>query len=135
MSEEQDKQGDEFSVKDKRRFTEEGEAREGVPEEEPGADEQIIGEGPAARRGGHALPELDFTTFILSLSSSAMMQMGETALPGGGTVQKDLALAKQSIDILDILQEKTRGNLTRDEEQLLQEMLYSLRISFVKAAG
>lgn len=134
MSEEQDKQSDGFSVKDKRRFTEDGEAKEGLPEQEPGAGEQIIGEGPAGSRE-QALPELDFSTFILSLSSSAMMQMGETNLPGGGTVQKDLALAKQSIDILDILQEKTRGNLTKDEEQILQEMLYSLRISFVKAAG
>ncbi len=131
MSEEQEKQGDGFSVKDKRRFTEEGEAREGAEEEQQAA-EQIIGEDAA---GPHELPEMDFSTFLISLSSSAMMHMGETGLPGGGTVKKDLALAQQSIDILDILRVKTEGNLSADEQQLLQELLYSLRIAFVKAAG
>lgn len=124
MSDDQEKKGDGFSVEDRRRFTEGGEPIEDVADEEPWAQ---VGPGE--------LPRMDFSTFIISLSSSAMAHLGETELPGGGTVKKDLVLAKQSIDILDILQEKTRGNLSRDEEQILQEMLYSLRIAFVKATG
>ena len=127
MSEEREKQGDGFSVKDKRRFTEGGEPQEGVGDAEPAGREPMV--------GGNGLPDMDFSTFILSLSSSAMMHMGELGLPGGGTVKKDLALAQQSIDILDILKEKTRGNLSVDEEQLLHELLYSTRLAFVKAAG
>lgn len=132
MSEEQDKQGNGFQVKDRRRFNEDGEARAGAPEQ-GAAPEPIVGEGGV--RGGENLPEMDFSTFVLSLSSSAMMHMGDTELPGGGTVKTDLALAKQSIDILEILQEKTKGNLTSDEEKILQELLYTLRVSFVNATG
>lgn len=131
MSEDQEKRDDGFTVKDRRRFTEGGEAREGAPEQGHDAGEPIVGEAG----GPGDLPRMDFSTFVLSLASSAMAHLGETELPGGGTVMKDLALAKQSIDILDILQEKTRGNLDRDEEQILQEMLYSLRIAFVKATA
>ena len=85
--------------------------------------------------GGEDLPKMDFATFVLSLSSSAMMHMGETELPGGGTVKTDLPLAQQSIDILEILQEKTKGNLTEDEANILQELLYTLRVTYVNAAG
>jgi hypothetical protein len=126
MSEEQDKQGDQFQVKDRRRFNDRGEAKADAPEQ-GAAHEPIV--------GGDDLPEMDFSTFVLSLSSSAMMHMGETELPGGGTVKTDLALAKQSIDILEILQEKTKGNLSEDEAGILQELLYTLRVTYVNATG
>ena len=131
MSEEQEKQGDQFQVKDRRRFNEAGEAKADAPEQ-GAAHEPIVGENTP---GGGDLPEMDFSTFVLSLSSSAMMHMGETELPGGGTVKKDLDLAKQSIDILEILQEKTKGNLTEDEAGILQELLYTLRVTYVNATG
>ncbi len=77
-------------------------------------------------------PIIDFNTFILSLSTSALMHLGK--LPG---VEDDspvnLAHAKQSIDCIALLEEKTRGNLTGEEERLISEVLYDLRLRFVAA--
>lgn len=135
MSEDQkqQEQGEEpgFSVKDRRRFTGEGEERDDVIEEPAAGGEPIIGE---SRGQPQPMPEMDFSTFVLSLSQSAMIHMGETELPGG-IMKKDLVLAKQSIDILDMLEQKTKGNLTAEEQELLREMLYSIRMAFVKAMG
>ena len=78
-----------------------------------------------------AAPAIDFNTFILSLSTSALMHLGE--LPEMKEAEKNLALAKQSIDCLALLEEKTKGNLTGEEERLLSEILYDLRMRFVAA--
>lgn len=80
-----------------------------------------------------ALPALDFSTFVLSLASSAAVHLGLVPGPDGGEPKKDLALAKQTIDILGILQEKTRGNLDEGEDKLLQSVLYDLRVQYVDA--
>lgn len=79
-----------------------------------------------------ALPEIDFSTFVLSLGSSALMHLGEIEDPGGNNV-RDLALAKQTIDIIAMLQEKTKGNLDAAEEHLLKSLLYDLRVKYVDA--
>ena len=79
-----------------------------------------------------ASPTIDFNTFILSLSTSALMCLGK--LPDAeeeATV--NLAHAKQSIDCIALLEEKTRGNLTGEEERLISEVLYDLRLRFVAA--
>lgn len=77
-------------------------------------------------------PGIDFNTFILSLSTSALMHLGK--LPGGeGDSTVNLAHAKQSIDCIAMLEEKTKGNLTGEEERLLSEVLYDLRLRFVAA--
>ena len=79
-----------------------------------------------------APPSIDFNTFILSLSTSALMHLGK--LPGGeGDSTVNLAHAKQSIDCIALLEEKTRGNLTGEEERLVTEVLYDLRLRFVAA--
>lgn len=83
----------------------------------------------------HPLPGLDFSTFIISLSTSAMMHLGETPLPGGGSIKTDLPLAQQTIDILAMLGDKTKGNLTDDEAKLLKQLLYDLRLRYVAATG
>ena len=80
------------------------------------------------------LPEIDFATFLLSLGSSALVCLGEMPAPGDEKVELDLPLAKQTIDILGMLEEKTRGNLTPAEENLLKGLLYDLRIKYVDAA-
>ncbi len=83
-------------------------------------------------------PTLDFATFILSLSHSALVHLGEAPHPDGEAPAKDLALARQTIDMLGLLEEKTRGNLTGDEERLLSQILYDLRMRFLelsKASG
>jgi hypothetical protein len=82
---------------------------------------------------GEALGPLDFATFILSLGSSAMVQLGRIPGPGGSTPPVDLPAAKQIIDILGVLEEKTRGNLDESEEKLLQTLLYDLRVQYVDA--
>jgi len=80
-----------------------------------------------------APPSIDFNTFILSLSTSALMNLGK--LPGAEEVSTvNLAHAKQSIDCIALLEEKTRGNLTGEEERLVTEVLYDLRLRFVAAA-
>jgi hypothetical protein len=76
---------------------------------------------------------IDFTTFVLSLSSAAFMGLGLVARPGTSTKQVDLELAKQNIDLLQLLKEKTKNNLTTDEENLLDSLLFETRMHFVKA--
>jgi hypothetical protein len=82
--------------------------------------------------GDDVLPHVDFSTFILSLSHSALMHLGEAPSPETGKLEQDLALARQTIDLLGMLEEKTRGNLAGDEERLLAQILYDLRIRYVE---
>jgi hypothetical protein len=126
-------QGDDkgFKVVDRRVGVEESkeEAKEG-PVQGPGW-EMREEEG---QRKGSALPPMDFTAFCLSLASSAMIHLGLAEHPESGKSQKDLPLAKQTIDILDLLEKKTRGNLTEDESKLLGTLLYDLRMRFLDAS-
>jgi hypothetical protein len=80
-----------------------------------------------------ALPALDFSTYMLSIASSAMISLGQLAGPNGEVEPADLEQAKQLIDILGLLEDKTRGNLDQAEERLLQSLLYDLRVAFVDA--
>ncbi len=78
------------------------------------------------------LPALNFATFIFSLNSSALVQLAMLEDPMTGEKTKNLPLAKQTIDILSMLEEKTRGNLDADEAAMLKNILYDLRILYVK---
>lgn len=78
------------------------------------------------------LPHVDFSTFILSLSHSALMHLGEAPDPETGQIGKNLALARQTIDLIAVLEEKTKGNLTGDEERLIGQILFDLRMRFVE---
>ena len=78
------------------------------------------------------LPQIHFTTFILSLNSSALVHIGAEKDPTTGMISKNLPLAKQTIDILGMLAEKTNGNLDPDEKRLLTNVLYELRLLYVK---
>lgn len=95
-----------------------------------GAKQGKKGGADASRAG---IPELDFSTFILSLIGTAYVHLGDAPDPDGPS-GRDLALARQDIDLLGILQEKTKGNLTGDEERLLDQALYDLRIRFVEVS-
>ena len=77
----------------------------------------------------------DFASFLLSLGSSALVHLGELEHPEHPGLHKNLPLAKQSLDILAMLQDKTRGNLTAEEDQLLEQLLYELRMKYVAARG
>ncbi len=87
------------------------------------------------KRTGSPLPAINFATFIFSLNSSALVQLGMMDDPLSGKKTKDLAMAKQTIDILSMLEEKTRGNLDKDEAAMLKNILYDLRIHYVKETG
>jgi len=76
-------------------------------------------------------PQIDFYTFCLSLGSSAFMHLGDAPHPEYGEPATNLLLAKQSIDILAMLQEKTKGNLTAEEEKFLDNLLVDLKLRYV----
>ena len=79
------------------------------------------------------IPEIDFGTFVMSLASSVLVHLGELEHPDSRSRQANLPLAKQTIDILGMLREKTRGNLTQEEAQVLDNLLYDLRMKYVDA--
>jgi hypothetical protein len=79
-----------------------------------------------------ALPEISFSTFILSLNSSALVHLGLETDPSTGERSANLPLAKQTIDILAMLADKTSGNLSDDERRLLTNIVYELRLMYVK---
>lgn len=76
---------------------------------------------------------LDFSTFVLSLGTSALVQLGEAPIPGGQQMEKDVEGARQTIDILAMLEAKTEGNLSEQEASLLRNLLTDLRLRFVRA--
>jgi hypothetical protein len=80
------------------------------------------------------LPEVNFTSLIFSLSSSALFHFGEIPDPNTGEKKQDLPLAKHAIDTISMLQEKTQGNLTEEEQKFLDSVLTDLKWRFVKAA-
>lgn len=131
-----------FSVKDRRMFSgEEGEKQEKEVKPEAGANENATQPPPRPEPAAEAdadlledmpLPEVNFPTFILSLNASALMHLGAMEDPETGRPSKNLPMAKQTIDILSMLEEKTRGNLTKEEENMLKNILYDLRIAFVR---
>jgi hypothetical protein len=80
-------------------------------------------------------PELSFTAFVLSLASTAAIHFGDLADPvSGERAEPNLEGARQMIEILGLLEQKTRGNLTADERQVLEQVLYELRLRFVDAS-
>jgi hypothetical protein len=127
-----------FKVADRRLFTEDGELREDVPHDSAG--EKKIEEVFTDLSGKEKAPPdrevpMSFQTLVLSFSTTAMLQLGILANPATGKSEKDLPGAKQSIDILEILKEKTKGNLTSDEAQLLEASLYDLKMSYLTVSN
>jgi Domain of unknown function (DUF1844) len=128
-SEEQEKG---FVIRDKRFSAPKDEKGESEVKEEPKA-EGTPNQDTSAQQG--PLPEIDFTNFILSLSTSALIQLGEIQDPFTQKSEKNLPLAKQTIDLIGMLKEKTKGNLSPEEEKVIEYILYDLRMRYVKAAG
>lgn len=80
-----------------------------------------------------ALPKIDFSSFILSLYSSGLVQLGKVEDPSTGKKSVNLELAKHSIDMVAMLEEKTKGNLNEEESNLLKALLSELRLAYVEA--
>jgi hypothetical protein len=87
-----------------------------------------------SRRGDTELPELDFTTVVMSILGSAYVHLGDAPDPEEARKEPNLLLAQQDIQMLALLQEKTRGNLTGEEERVLSQGLYDLRMRFVEVS-
>jgi hypothetical protein len=127
-----------FIIKDRRIFAKGGEDQETKEEKAKPEHEQLkdkTSNGEAARekeRTDYQFPEINFATFIFSLNHSVLVHLGVTEDPVTGKQEKNLPLAKQTIDIMGMLEEKTRGNLTTDEEKMLKNMLYDLRMIYIK---
>jgi hypothetical protein len=77
------------------------------------------------------LPTLDFSTFVLGIIGSAYTHLGDAPGPDGQP-ERDLVLARQDIDLLGLLEEKTKGNLTGEEERLMEQALCDLRMRYVE---
>jgi len=131
MSEEEI-EGQGFTIKDKRTFDTKGDTKDESEKTEIKKDEGKE-KTKEEKKDSTPLPEINFSSFLLSLSSSVLLHLGEIADPQSGEKKKDLVLAKQSIDIINLLKDKTKGNLTQEEEKLLEHLLYDLRMRFVKA--
>jgi len=151
--EEKDKEAKGFIIKDKRHFFQQegerspdeeekgkkpevdearlrGEEREKETEKKEEKEETKEGqkrEGP--------LPEVTFSNFVFSLTTQALIQLGEIQDPESKKSLKNLPFAKQTIDLIGILKDKTRGNLTKEEEALIDSALYDLKMRYVKASG
>jgi hypothetical protein len=82
------------------------------------------------------MSDLSFTAFVLSLASTAAIHFGDLTDPAAGQkTEANLEGAKQMIDILTLVEEKTRGNLTAEERQIIEQVLYELRLRYVEASG
>jgi len=126
----QDENG--FVIKDRRSFDEKGDPKQDSKDEEvrerpeEGLPKDNAGTPPP-------LPEVNFTSLIFSLSSSALMHTGEIADPQTGEKKKDLLLAKHAIDTISMLKEKTEGNLSEEEQKFIESVLMDLKWRYVKA--
>lgn len=93
------------------------------------------GDAQTGRSDEEMLYEFGFSTFILSLSTSALVHLGELPDPMTNKKEVNLQLAKQTISIIEMLKEKTRGNLSGEEEKLMNNVLYDVRLKYIRASG
>lgn len=132
------KEPSEFKVVDRRSFTPEGSRREEVPTEHtrseppPPSPSAPRPEVVEERQEEIAEEASGFETLVSYLSTTAMFQLGLIAGPGGERIPPDMVNAQRTIDLLQVLQEKTAGNLTPQETSLLDDVLYELRMTFVE---
>jgi hypothetical protein len=127
-----------YKVEDRRFLHKSEEEKAKIKEEEAArqagaaAAEEAFKKSSRENAGEMPMPEITFASFLISLSSSAFIHLGDIPDPVTGETKKDLPLAKQTIDLLGLLREKTRNNLQEDEEKLFDHLLYDLRMRFVK---
>ncbi len=123
-----------FTISDKRHFTSEGEVRKETPGQaaqepvQPGAD---AGAQAQDERPADVEERIDFPSYVLTYYTQGLVLLGEVPNPYTNKKEENLDAARHTIDILTLLQEKTRGNLDREEQQLLDSVLYELRMKFM----
>jgi len=132
-----------FVIKDKRIFDESGDVRKEtktLTQEKPLETKAEKAQQPPVEESQEPpteeyLPEMNFANFVLSLSTTAMYHFGDFPDPVSRKAEKNLIAAKQTIDILGLLQTKTEGNLDENEKSLLDGLLFELRMRYVKEKG
>ena len=125
-----DNQKSGFVIRDKR-----GQSREDPEPLEETVSSATTASSPSHSKSSHEDPLLSFSTFVLSLGTSALMLMGEQLSPENPVLPVNLPQAKEIIDILRILEEKTKSNLTEEETSVLHDMLYTLQMKYVELAS
>lgn len=149
----------EFKVVDRRRFSAEGESKTAGEKPEnaqaitQAAQSELVGKNfdksveknkDVAPESGQrqsqtslnqGVPPLDFSSFVVSLATQGFVMLGEMPNPETGLLAVNLEAARQTVDILGILEQKTKGNLSAEEQRLLSEILASLRLAFVNKVG
>lgn len=134
MSKEQDAQ--DFRVTDKRTFREDGEVQTRPPEAKPDESKSGAFDSEGTKASGREEPSLaethiDFPSYVLSYYTQGLVLLGEVANPYTSKKEDDLDGARHTIDILTMLEGKTKGNLNSEEEQLLESVLYELRMKYM----
>lgn len=120
-----------FVVRDRRGGSSDAAAKPSGQSESP---KPVASADPGAAQEAPAFP-VTFSSFVISLGSSSLMLMGEKLDPQQQTVPVNLPQAKEIIDLLSVLEEKTKGNLTSEEQTVLRDMLYALRMKFVSLSS
>lgn len=126
-----------FVIKDRRAFDSEGRVKEQEAQARGTSETSSTGRGETSKKAGRdstPLPEVNFASLIFSLSSSALLHLGEIADPQSGKNVLDLPMAKHAIDTIAMLKDKTKGNLTEEERKFTETVLTDLRWRYVKAA-
>jgi len=126
MTKEQEEQG--FRITDKRGFREDGEMR--APDVSADAPSSSA-EKPATEQDVPPRPPIDFPSYLLSYYTQGLVLLGEVPNPYTNKKEEDIEAARHTIDILTMLEQKTKGNLTKEEQQLLETVLYELRMKFM----
>jgi hypothetical protein len=142
MSEDNDEKG--FVIKDKRIFDETGDVKDDEAKDKPKEEtmekpdisekeetSQKPEETGTPREESQPFPEINFAGFIFSLHTSALLHFGDFPDPVSNEKSRNLPAAKQTIEILDMMKDKTRGNLDENEEKLLDGILYELKMRYV----
>jgi hypothetical protein len=133
----EEEQDQDFKVTDKRLFSEDGQPRENVAEQTQNRREPE--KATASQQGGTPFTEpppgtgarIDFPSYILSYYTQSLVLLGEVPNPYTNKKEEDLESARHTVDILGMLQEKTKGNLSSEENQLLESVLYEVRMKYM----
>lgn len=136
MAYEKDEKAPAFKVVDKRAMAEEDDGCCGGHHHHH-ESEELHGSAPESDMASHgrARPPMSFSLFVQSLAHQSMMGLGIVPWPDSGLVKVELDLAKETIDILQILRDKSKGNLSNDEQVMLDSLLYQLQIAFVEISN
>ena len=118
-------EGEGFVIKDKRSSQASEDEAKNIPEESPAENPPPATEEPQNF-------QIDFSTFVFSLTSSAFYNLGDMPDPHTGKTETNLPAVQQTIDMLNMLKEKTKGNLTDEEAKLMDQMIYELQMKYVE---